>query len=218
MNRPSHATVVAYLALFVAIGGTAVALPGKNTVDSGDIVRGQVRSSDLQDNGVRSRDVRDDELRSEDVLDEGLTGDDVAPNSLAGGDIAEGSLGTVPSAEEADYADSIGAGSVHPFNFTTITRRTASVSVAGGGTAENGNYDTETVGVNCLAGEMALTGGAYWLTTAGADVAADSELWLSMSYANYDGATSRPTGWRATGGNDTGTAHTLWVHVFCLAP
>lgn len=44
----SYANVAATIALVAAIGGgTAVALDGKNTVDSGDIKKGQVRASDL---------------------------------------------------------------------------------------------------------------------------------------------------------------------------
>jgi hypothetical protein len=39
--------VVGYVAIFLALTGTAVALPGKNTVDSGDIRNGQVKPSDL---------------------------------------------------------------------------------------------------------------------------------------------------------------------------
>ena len=35
------------MALFLALEGHAFALPGLNTVDSGDIVNGQVRSADL---------------------------------------------------------------------------------------------------------------------------------------------------------------------------
>ena len=55
-RRPSHATLVAYLALFVALGGTAaVALPGKNSVESDDIKRNAVKGADVNErslNGV----------------------------------------------------------------------------------------------------------------------------------------------------------------------
>ena len=40
--RPSPAMVVAVISLIVAIGGTAVALPGKRSVDSGDLRNGSV--------------------------------------------------------------------------------------------------------------------------------------------------------------------------------
>lgn len=55
IRRPSHATVVAYVALFVALGGgtTAVALSGHNTVQSDDIGPGaQVKAADIAPNAV----------------------------------------------------------------------------------------------------------------------------------------------------------------------
>jgi hypothetical protein len=36
-RRPKPAMIVAFIALVAALSGSAVALPGKNTVDSGDI-------------------------------------------------------------------------------------------------------------------------------------------------------------------------------------
>lgn len=47
LRRPRLGTVLGGLALFVALQGTAFALPGLNSVDSGDIVNGQVRGPDL---------------------------------------------------------------------------------------------------------------------------------------------------------------------------
>jgi hypothetical protein len=59
-------------AVFIALGGTAAALPGKNTVDSGDIKKGQVKTRDLANSSVTSPKVADD----------ALTGDDVDESSL----------------------------------------------------------------------------------------------------------------------------------------
>jgi len=94
-NMPSASMVVAFTALLLALGGTAVALPGSNTVTSGDIVRGGVRSSDIKNNSVRSGDIRNSTIR----------GKDVRNGTLRGADINEGSLGTVPSANTANSAD-----------------------------------------------------------------------------------------------------------------
>ena len=80
MNRvlrmPSPAMVVAFGALDAAISGTAVALPGKNSVDTGDIKKNAVRSSDVKN------------------------------NSLTGSDVNESKLGQVPSAATANTANS----------------------------------------------------------------------------------------------------------------
>lgn len=70
------AVIVAIIALVAALGGTAMALPGKNTVDSNDIKK----------NAVKSKHVKKDALK--------------------GADIDEASLAQVPSAAKADSAAS----------------------------------------------------------------------------------------------------------------
>lgn len=54
VRRPSHATIVAYLALFAALGGGAYAakLAQKNSVNSRAIIDGQVRARDLRRGAV----------------------------------------------------------------------------------------------------------------------------------------------------------------------
>jgi hypothetical protein len=62
--RPSHATVAAYMALFVALGGTsyaAVKLP-KNSVSSPQIKTGGVGSSEVKNGALRNIDFRAGEL------------------------------------------------------------------------------------------------------------------------------------------------------------
>ena len=94
--------LVAYVALFVALSGSAYAvngpLAGRNTVGSADIINNEVRSTDLRTDGVQSSDV----------LDETLSGQDVGAGSITGADIEESSLGTVPSAANAADADLLG--------------------------------------------------------------------------------------------------------------
>ena len=46
-RRVSPSMVVGVIALVLAVTGAAVALPGKNSVDSGDIKNGQVKKGDL---------------------------------------------------------------------------------------------------------------------------------------------------------------------------
>ena len=83
-RRPSPAMAVAFVALLAALSGTAIALPGTNTVDSGDIKNSTVRSKDVRNNNLKGTDVRND--------------------SLTGSDINEGTLGQVPSAANAANA------------------------------------------------------------------------------------------------------------------
>jgi len=63
-RRPSGSMLVAFLALAVAIGGTASALPGKKSVDK----------NDLKPNVVKSKNVKNDVLTGDDVNEAALKG------------------------------------------------------------------------------------------------------------------------------------------------
>jgi hypothetical protein len=100
-----RSNVVGYVALFVALSGTAVALPATNTVFSDDIVNGEVRSKDISDtNGVRSADVRDDDRSGG-----GLAAIDLDRNSAGRSEIATDG---VASPEIA--ADGVGSPEIKP--------------------------------------------------------------------------------------------------------
>jgi hypothetical protein len=115
-----RSNVIGYLALFVALSGTAYAvdgpLPGQNQVGSQDIIDGEVQNADLGSNAVSGSKVFPSSLTGSDVAPGGLTGSDVATDSLTSSDIgagavaasevADGSLGT------AELATSIPAARV----------------------------------------------------------------------------------------------------------
>jgi hypothetical protein len=58
-SRISPALVLSVVALFAALSGAAVALPGANTVDSGDIIDDKVKSVDIKDGEVGAPDIGD---------------------------------------------------------------------------------------------------------------------------------------------------------------
>jgi hypothetical protein len=93
-RKPSPAMAVAFVALLAALSGTAIALPGTNSVDSGDIVNNTVRGKDIRNGSVGGKDIKNGSVKSLDVGDDSLTGTD----------INEGTLGKVPSAANADHA------------------------------------------------------------------------------------------------------------------
>jgi len=99
--RPSPAMVIALIALFVSLGGTAAALSGSNTVFSDDIVDNQVFSAD-----VRNDTLAGGGLGAADLKPSSVGTSEVAANSLNGGDINESGLGTVPNANQLDGIDS----------------------------------------------------------------------------------------------------------------
>jgi hypothetical protein len=76
--RPSHATLIAYVALFVALGGTAL---GAVVITSNSQVAKNTISGHRPPAGKHSN-----------LIGGSVNGQDVADNSLTGGDISEGSL------------------------------------------------------------------------------------------------------------------------------
>jgi hypothetical protein len=81
-GRPSHATVVAYLALFLALGGSAVAAK----------------------TAITGKQIKNSTITSVDIKNGSISGADLKKNTLTGTQINEAKLGTVPSATNAATA------------------------------------------------------------------------------------------------------------------
>jgi hypothetical protein len=99
LRRPGHATVVAYLALFVALGGTG-AWATHEVILSSDIVDGEVKTPDLANVGVTAPKLATGAVTNAKLAANAVTGAKVFDNSLTGADINEASLGTVPNASK----------------------------------------------------------------------------------------------------------------------
>src|SRR5438874_11648068 len=110
--RPSPAMVVACAALFVALGGTAVATSyvvssnsqvGPGTISGhhppsgkhANIIAGSINGKDLNGGAVSAGKLAPDSVDGSKVLDGSLNGSDIATDSLTGADVDESSLGTV---------------------------------------------------------------------------------------------------------------------------
>ena len=119
IGRPSPATVIASVALFVSLGGVGYAA-ATGSIDSREIKNNDVRTKDLKNNDVRGKDIRTGTV----------TGSDVANNSLTGADILESSLGTVPSANRANTAGS--ATSANTANFANSATSAGNANTVGG--------------------------------------------------------------------------------------
>jgi hypothetical protein len=82
LRAPSPAMVVALIALFVSLGGSAYAVA---TIGSDDIINGSIRNRDFKDGTLRGQEAKRD--------------------GFGGGAIKESTLGQVPSAVAAVVAD-----------------------------------------------------------------------------------------------------------------
>jgi hypothetical protein len=100
LSRPSHATVVAYVALFVALGGSAYAV---SKIGSEDIANNSIRSKDLRnDSAVAGRDVRDDTLTGHEIREKSLDVSELISVSADGGGVCDPAGPTLtPCVEDA---------------------------------------------------------------------------------------------------------------------
>lgn len=114
-KRPSPGLAVAFIALLAALSSSAVALPGKSIVDSGDIKKGAVKRSDISRKAVNGGKVANGSL----------TGADVRDDSLTGADLDEGTLGQVSSANSANTANTANSANSANSADTAITANTA---------------------------------------------------------------------------------------------
>ena len=187
--------VVAVLALFVALGGSAYAagvLPA-NSVGTPQLKGGSVTSGKVKDGTLKAVDFARNQLRA-------------GPRGARGPAGPEGPVGLIDGSQVYVRATSdpryLRGGLVTVVGSTTLPGDTA------GG-----------VPVSCPAGYQAISGGAdssnvgdVFLTNFGPEVE------LSAVAGVSDGQHGAPTGWRAFANNeDTGVTHTFKVVVTCAA-
>lgn len=121
MRRPAHATVVAYLALFIAVA-TGGAWAATQIKSSKQIKRGAVNGSDVKDESLGARDLRRGSVESSEIANDaigpGAIADDaVGPSEIAAGavgpsEIAAGAVGTAAIVPGAIGANQIAPGAV----------------------------------------------------------------------------------------------------------
>jgi hypothetical protein len=170
--------VIGYLALFVALSGSAYAATAakKNSVVSKSIKNGQVRSVDLQDNGVTGVDLQENGVQSVDIQDGGVQGVDLAPGSVDATSLAASAIGAPGFAKVASGGNVIDGRGVASVQHTmgsgtycitmTFTPHVAVATVdAGLGDASTAQvqFPGGPAGAGCNANEIAVvtTGGPH---------------------------------------------------------
>lgn len=201
-TRISPSSLLALVALFVALGGVSYAAA-------------TIGSAEIKDNSIKSKDVRN----------KTLVGKDIRTDALGGAQVNEAKLGQVPSAATADQAtqaqsaqsaasaqtaatvgaDGVGAealqaNSVHASELAGTVVRATTVNVAAGG--------TEFLTRSCAAGEQLIAGGPQWM---GVNIDDDADqLHVVHSYPVSG------TSWGARVHNATASARNVEFRVLCL--
>src|SRR3954453_5335562 len=89
--RHARANVVAYLALFIALGGTSAY--AASTIGSADIIDDSILTQDLKNGQVKSQDLAADAVGSTKIVDDNILGRDIRNQTVTGFDIAPGAIG-----------------------------------------------------------------------------------------------------------------------------
>jgi hypothetical protein len=218
-RRPSHTTVVAYLALFAALS-TGGAYASHLVVDSSDVVDDSLTGADVQGkagtsttpavngslttNEVGGQQANpsngtpfiDGTLTQWDVKDNSLVSGDLAGNTVTGAKIKNETVGAADIATDAVGTAEIAAGAAGARELKLILTFARSIEVSpGGGVGE--------VTATCPAGHLRLGGGAEFAFPSG-DISASRPAF--------------PEAWVAEGQNNGNAIQQLAVWVSCLSP
>ena len=106
ISRPSPATAISIVALFVAFGGTSYAVTAlpRDSVGSRQLRARAVKESELGNRSVITRKLAGQAVTNAKLAPGAVTGDRVAADALGGPQINESTLATVPFATEATRA------------------------------------------------------------------------------------------------------------------
>jgi hypothetical protein len=185
---PKHTTVVAYLALFVALGGTsyaAVKLP-KNSVGSSQIKKNAVSSSKVKNGSLTQSDFKAGQIPAGPQGPQGLKGDKGA-DGTNGTNGTNGAPGTVGE--------------------TTVQFTQAA--------ADLGNGAETSIDAQCPAGQQGIGGGVRGdLTNSELTKVTASRPIISTSNAGAPADDETFTGWRGTfvnENNGAGIRPEVWV-------
>jgi hypothetical protein len=94
LGAPSHSTVVAYLALLLAISGTAYA--------ANHLPKNSVGSKQLKKNSVTKQKVKKNAIVTAKIKNQAIIGAKVKDGTLTGKQVNASTLGTVPTAQTAN--------------------------------------------------------------------------------------------------------------------
>lgn len=214
-GRPSPAMAVAFVALLAALSGTAVALPGTKTVDSGDLKKGAVKSSNIAQGSVtaaklaggavttakvRNGAVTGAKIRTGTIMGSNigsgtimgsnigngtLTGAKLANDTVTGAQLNESTLGTVPRAEHANTSTTAA-------NANTVDGRAANSLVRVASAGADGDV---LVGVDGTAASTAIEApsAGFLVINAGSDVSNVPPADIVDCFIAVDGAESLPS-------------------------
>jgi hypothetical protein len=199
-HRPSPAMIVAFIALSVALAGTASALPGRNKVKKGDIARAAVTSRTIARSAVRTQHVRSRSITRSKIAQRAIDSSLVGSDALTGANILESSLGAVPNATNAANAAKVNGLTVQKFFFRGPAGTPSGPVLSIGGLALNAGCNSGTnlsVSATTTVGGAIIHSGGTW-NSAGGFYAEDNDFSVGNT---FDPLADVPTGGSSLEGN-----------------
>lgn len=92
-GRFSPALIVSFIALVMAMAGSAIALPGKGSVDKNDFAKGSVTKKAIKKGAITGKAIKAGAVGTPAIADGSVTDVKLADGSVTGGKVADGSIG-----------------------------------------------------------------------------------------------------------------------------
>ena len=161
INRrlPSPGLVVAIAALVAALAGTAVALPGTNSVDGNDLRRNVVKTKNIRNGAVTTAKIRVGAVRAARLGENAVTSAKIADGEVSAADLGPAS---VASSEIEDGSVTLTDLALDVTVRTALSPNTTDADGTQNGPA--GPVATATATASCQDGETLIGGGARWTT------------------------------------------------------
>ncbi len=168
LRRPRHATVVAYLSLFLVVSGGAAVAAGKigssqlkrNAVTAPKIKKGAVTSTKLGSGAVTQGKLADSAISTGKLQDRAVTGAKIADNAVGGAQADEASFQGLVKGSGSQQSHSFTVNSVGflptPLTLAEIPSLGARVELLFCGSFESSSKDQMRVRVRALSGAAAF--------------------------------------------------------------
>jgi hypothetical protein len=116
--RPTPAMFVALIALVMAMSGAAVALPGKNSVDSTDLAKGSVTTRAIEKGAVGSKQIDGKSIKGNRLKDGAVKADQLADGAVTDAKLADNAVIAAKIADGAVTAAKVGDGTLSTKNLS----------------------------------------------------------------------------------------------------
>jgi hypothetical protein len=193
--RINPALVIACLALFAALAGSAVAsgVVGKNSVRSPQIVDGAVRNVDIHNGAIGQTKISPGAVGSDQIADESVSALDLGPASVGSSEVADQSLSDQDLGSGSVGSTELQGGAVRAQNLGPMFQVSNAVTINAG--------DNAAVTATCPAGTTVVSGGGL----------------PGLYTVNLVGSLRSGNGWEALAHSAAANSTTLTAFAYCLS-